>query len=220
VGRWRICLLLSCNLSASPAAAQKAHLTSEEIAQAILQGQKNPNAEQGLLLVDKGQAWAKAMLSPHRAGSGSGFSIVLYTPTTWIRRIAAEATKEGRPFTAQQVTEEMLEPLLYVVVNPDVPSRVDASGMVGTSSVQGVVLRDEQRREDIEPVDVETFERGDPDKFASEFGFQGVAASFVLEDLTRIRSAGRDGEFLVTVIGSTGEEKNFKIKKKFFAFLP
>ena len=48
--------------------------------------------------------------------------------------------------------------------------------------------------------------------------FQGLVLKFSMADLAEIR--GGDGEFFITVIGNTTEEKDFKVKKKHFERLP
>jgi len=46
--------------------------------------------------------------------------------------------------------------------------------------------------------------------------FEGVRATFSLDGLGELRGASDDGEFYVTVVGTTGEERDFKVKRKHF----
>ncbi|HEX9638581.1 MAG TPA: hypothetical protein VGB99_13665 [Acidobacteriota bacterium] len=212
------CLLLATCLATSARGAEQAHstLTADQVAAAIERGLRDPGAEPGLVLQDRGQAWAKRIM-PNSAGTGRGFSIVVYTPTTWVAKIAAQAELEGERLTPEAIEPEMLEPLLRVVAYPDLPTSPMADGVFGTASVEAVLLRDESKRVAIEAIDSEPFDRTDPSGLRT---YQGLMAAFRLEEVERIRSASRDREFYVTVTGTTGETKNFKIKKEFHPALP
>ena len=194
----------------------QAILSPEQVEAAVERGVREKDHEPGLVLRDRGQAWAR-VLTPNAAGSGRGFSIVVYTPTTWIVKMAAQAALERESFGAEDIEELMLEPLLRVVAYPDLPTSPMAGGGFGTASVESVVLSDEAKRITVEPIDVESFEQTDP---AMPRSYEGRMAAFRLEEVERIRKASRDREFFVTVIGDSGETKNFKIKKEFHHALP
>ena len=50
--------------------------------------------------------------------------------------------------------------------------------------------------------------------------FEGLRLKFQLSDVRELRGARGDREFFITIIGASGEEKNFKVKKKHFDDLP
>src|SRR5262249_243935 len=132
-----------------------ASLTQRDIADAIARGTKMKRRQLGLFLQDSGQAFAAAMGSLgnnlDKSGTNTGFSLRVYTPKAWLLQLGADAGKEYRPFSAADVTEEMLENVMRVVVYPDKPTYVVASGLKNTSSVQHVVLRDEAKKIVIQP---------------------------------------------------------------------
>lgn len=107
-----------------------------------------------------------------------------------------------------------------MIVNPDTPTIVTGSGMVGASSVQHVVLRDEGQKIVIQPVFKEALVQEVSNAMGGKATFQGLLAKFPLDALPEIRGRNGDEEFYVTVVGSTGEEKNFKVKRKHFDRIP
>jgi hypothetical protein len=142
-------------------AVKKSGLSATEINQAIAVGSKGKGREQGLVLVDVGQTWVRALdglntglngASADRSGTNTGFKVVLYTPIAWIRQHASDAAKEFRTLTAENVTDDLTEPVLRVIVFPDTPTYVIASGFWNTSSVQHAVLRDSKKRIVVQPV--------------------------------------------------------------------
>lgn len=199
--------------------SQRADLSEADIQAAIAKGLKGKGKEQGLVLEDSGQKFLAAMSNSYDRPS-TGFSVVLYTPTTWIEQQASNAAKEYRDFTLADVDEFMRRPILRAVVNPDTPNTVNANGVHGTSSVQHVVLRDESRKTVIQPSDKHEFTTEASNAMGARKEYVGLVAEFPLEKLGELRGANGDREFFVTVIGETGEEKNFKIKKKHFERLP
>jgi hypothetical protein len=92
--------------------------------------------------------------------------------------------------------------------------------MVGASSVQHVVLRDEGQKIVIQPVFKEALVQEVSNAMGGKATFQGLLAKFPLDALPEIRGRNGDEEFYVTVVGSTGEEKNFKVKRKHFDRIP
>ena len=55
---------------------------------------------------------------------------------------------------------------------------------------------------------------------ASEVGFMAQVATFDIDEVRRVASLDKKGEFFVVVIGDTAEEKKFKVKTKHFDRLP
>ncbi len=192
--------------------AQKATLTDQEIDAAIAVGTKAKGREMGLDLEDFSAALAAGLA---KNGSGTGYVVFMYTPTTWIREQASAAAKEYRKLTRDDITEEMLAPVLRVVIHPSRPTMV--TGAASRSSVEHAVLRDEKRVVVIQPTFKEAFADGVSNAMGGRIDLQGVQVQFPLDGVREVRAAG-DGEFLLTVVG--GFEKDFKIKKKHFDRIP
>jgi hypothetical protein len=193
----------------------------------IAEGLKLKGRGTGLALTDAGQGFVNALTAfadgmnhcPGCTATKSGFSVVVFTPLTWIEWQASQAAKEYRPFDLSMVTEDMAAPVLRVRVNPDIPSHVTARGLAGTSSVQHVVLRCGQKRTVIQPLNKSTFLVEVKNAMGGNAQYEGVEAIFPLDGVALLRGPGGDKEFFVTVVG-TGYEKNFKIKQKHFKQLP
>jgi len=181
----------------------------------------------GLVLTDAAQGVLNVMTAfadgmnncPGCSNTKSGFSVVAFTPLTWIEWQASQAAKEYRTFDLSMVTEEMAAPVLRIRVNPDIPSHVIASGLAGTSSVQHVVLRCAQKKTVIQPLNKSTFVVTVKNAMGGNAQYEGVEAIFPLDGVAQLRGPRGDQEFFVTVVG-TGYEKNFKIKQKHFKQLP
>ena len=194
-------------------------LNADAVAQALIVGGRSHGGEQGLQLLDSGQLWAAALsASSSGATASSGFSVRAYTPIAWVRQLAADASKEYRRLSAEDLSPDQTELVFRVFVDPDTPNTVTARGMVGTSSVQHVVLRDESRRVVVQPISKNSVSQEVANAMGGRATFQGVVAEFAMDDLREVR--GKSGEFFITVIGTTGEEKNFKVKKKHLDRLP
>jgi hypothetical protein len=181
----------------------------------------------GLVLTDAAQGVLNVLTAladgmnncPGCSNTKSGFSVVAFTPLTWIEWQASQAAKEYRTFDLSMVTEEMAAPVLRIRVNPDIPSHVIASGLAGTSSVQHVVLRCAQKKTVIQPLNKSTFVVTVKNAMGGNAQYEGVEAIFPLDGVAQLRGPRGDQEFFVTVVG-TGYEKNFKIKQKHFKQLP
>ena len=136
-----------------------------------------------------------------------------------VAAIASDAAKEYRELNAQLIQPEDFEPVLRVIVHPGTPIYVSAAGMLGTSSVRHVVIRDVGRKTVIQPILVEPWTEGVSNAMGGKAVFVGLQALFTLDDFRRLRGSN-DQEFFVTVIGTSGEEKDFRVKKKHFEHLP
>lgn len=213
--KWFVSLALVCLVVGVE--AQPVSLTDEQIESAVAAGSKAKGKHHGLVLRDSAQSFAAALGS---TGDGvtasSGFWLEAYTPLSWIQQQAAAAAKEYRTMSTQDVGAELREPVFRVVVHPDTPNTVTSRGMSGTTSVQHVVLRDESRRVVVQPTWKEAFEQEVKNAMGATITFGGLNAKFSMDDLREIRGPRGDGEFFITVIGSSGEEKNFKVKRKHF----
>lgn len=200
--------------------AQTASLTPEAIAAAISHGTKERGKEQGLPMIDGFAAFNSALAATNNSEANSGFRLIIYTPTTWLRQRASAAAKRYESLTAEQVTDDILEPVLRVVVDPNTPSHVSRDGLLGTSSVDHVVLQDKSRKVTIQPSSTDPFPVDVQNAFGAKVSYNGLVAKFPISDLREIRGAKGDAEFFIVVIGSNGKEKRFEIKRKHFDDLP
>lgn len=210
-------LLIVC--AVETVAAQKATLTQQEIEKAVADGLRAKGGEQGLYLRDTLATMLVALESDDAKSKGTetGFSLSIYTPLTWIRQQASDAAKEYRSIAVSDVTPEILEPVLRVIVYPSRPTANTEQAARWASSVQHVVLRDVTRKTVIQPIYKEPFTQG----ASSKEVYQGIQAKFPLDGLREVRGAGGDGEFFVTVIGTAkNSEKDFKVRKRHFERLP
>ena len=166
--RLLIASALSIVLLTSFTVAQESTLTEGEIDQAVAEGPRERGKLQGLELVDVSNRWASAMsqsieaVSPSSgpATGVSGYSVLLYSPFTWIKQQASNASKEYRTFTRVDVTAEMLTPVMRVKAYPSAPINFRSASMNRSSSVQHVVLRDARRRTAVQPTAKEAFYAG------------------------------------------------------------
>ena len=196
-------------------------MASIDVNAALARGRQLRGGIAGLVLTDVAQGFAAAMDSLNgTSGTSSGFSVRVFTPQTWAAQLVSEAAKEYREVDGEMFSADDLEAVLRVRVYPDTPSVVSASGIVGTSSVRHVVIRDAERKAVIEPSLTETWTDEVSNAMGGRKVYVGLEAKFALEDLKRLRGPQNDQEFFITVIGTTGEEKNFKVKKKHFERLP
>jgi hypothetical protein len=192
--------------------------TRDELEGAIRLGAAAKGRCTGLALQDGGRAFMNALVKA-RYRSGTGFSIVVYAPLEWIAQQASNAAKEYRPFGISDITDELRQPVLRVIVHPDMPNNLTARGRAQTSSVQHVVLRDESKQIVSQPISKEEFPEEVSNALGAQATYMGLRALFGIDDLQRVRGPQGDGEFFVTVVGDGREEKNFKIKTKHFAHL-
>ena len=205
-----------------PVSAQKQALAEQDKADAVRLGVKEKGGLTGLGLSDSGRAFGNALVAmnnPYAQTDGTGFSLRVYTPKTWIAQLASNAAKEYKPFTADDVTEEMLEPVLRVVVYPDKPTMLNGKGMSGASSAEHVVLRDENKRSVVQPMSKEPF-TDTASSALRDMAYQGIVAKFPLDAVRELRGPKGDQEFLIVVVGEGRTEKAFKVKEKHFARLP
>jgi hypothetical protein len=203
-------------------AGQQQTLTDQNKVDAVRIGMKEKGHLTGLSLLDSGRAFGNALatgLNRYAVTGGNGFSLRVYTPMTWVEQLAANAAKQYRPFTISDITEEMLEPVLRVVVHPDKPTRLTGAGMASASSVEHVVLRDEQKRLVLQPLSIEPFTET-ASSALRDAAYEGIVATFPLDGVRELRGAKGDKEFFIVVIGATSQEKVFRIKEKHFERLP
>ncbi len=198
-------------------------LIDSEINLAIAAGTKAKGKACGLSLRDSFQSFSNSMAIAGGTPTGStGFGVDVYTPFAWIAQNASWEAKKYRELELDDVTEEMKEGVLRVFANPDMPTRVSPGGMAGTSGVEHIIIRSTPKKnfEVLQPLEtVEDIEYAQ-NAFGAEVALPSMAGYFALEDVVRISTLDKKGEFFVVVIGTTGEEKKFKIKTKHFKLLP
>jgi hypothetical protein len=113
------------------------------------------------------------------------------------------------------VTESDRLQVLRIVVNPDTPEAVVAGrGMRDSSSVEHVVLRSEDKRDAVQPLTVDPYQVDVQNAMGAKLAYAGVVAVFRMSDLDVVRRPSEKREFLVTVIGEGGRERDFKVKEK------
>ena len=141
--------------------------------------------------------------------SGSGFSVVVFTPLAWIAEQASEATEEGRNFTTADVTPDMLRPVLRVWAIPGTKPDTGPNYDLNVGSVANVVITDASRKDKLDPTNRQAF---------TYEGMRAQSVEFPMERVNQIREKNR--EFVIIVIGANGKGKAFKVKKKYFSELP
>lgn len=158
-------------------------------------------------------------------GSGSrmdttGFVVEVFTPYSWIQRVASLRATGGSGMTTEEVTTGMKEPVLRILCHPNTPVS-SQEGVVGVE-VERVTLRSTAKKEYevIEPSQTERLAK--PARVGTVFvtDIGPLLAYFPMEDVLRIAKLDRKGEFYIDIVSSTGEEKDFKVKTKHFSRLP
>jgi hypothetical protein len=207
------------NAAAAQSWTQPSPLTGEQINAAIYQGVTHPGQSQGLVLVDKGSQFGQALAAVNTAAGNqkpwdqapaSGFTIAIFTPTTWIAQQASDAAQQGRTFTSQDVSNDMLRPVIRVTALPSTapPPGIGLNFGQDVSSVGNIRLADASRQDSVESANRRAF---------SYQNLSGLIAEFSLDDLARVRR--NNPEFFVLVSGPNNSH-DFKIKNKHLARLP
>jgi hypothetical protein len=197
-------------------------LSDQEKGAAVQYGLKAKGRFTGLAISDTSRSIMNAfaaMGSSNTTPSGTGFSLAIYTPQTWIAQQASNSAKRYETFRVSDITEDMLSPVLRIIVHPDTPNRITADGMRYTSSVQHVVLRDEAKTFVVQPISESPFSETTSSALR-DVSYQGMQANFPVSGLQKLRGPDGDKEFLIVIIGDGLTERTFKIKKKHFDRLP
>lgn len=184
----------------------------------------------GLVLRDTGRGIMNAMAHMggkpgQRVDTATGFWVEVYTLQSWVDLHKAWAAEEYREFVEADITDEMREPVLRIIVHPDLPNTFDAQAMA--SSVKHVVLRSTLKEAiAVQPLTKEPFAEVRHGQRLQTAGgavleYSGVIVTFSLDALASLRSADKQakGEFIITVVGE-GSKKDFKVKTKHFDRLP
>ncbi len=197
--------------------AVRSPVSETMVATAIAAGLKGKGHLHGVRLGDSAQQWT-AVLTKDGAISTAGvnFSVHVYTPTAWIRALAARAASDNRAFTRADLDAEAVAEVFRVIAIPDVSDSSAAGGASSLSLVRHVILRDEARRLVIEPIETRPLSDTIANVTGVSAGSHGLEATFPLDAVRRLRGPLADREFFITVIGSGGEEKSFRVKKEHF----
>jgi len=204
--------------SSTPSGRSFGKYTLDEINAAISRGTDRPSQTQGLLLIDTvnqlGQAFGQLAAQQGKSTPGaqvpaSGFQIMIFTPIAWISQQASESVQAGRNFSTANVTAEMVRPVLRIFAAPSTPPSAGVNLGHDVSPVKNVLLEDVSKKSEIRPISRRSF---------THQGLQGLLVEFSMDDLAQIRA--KDPEFYVEIVGTNGNIKDFKIKRKHFAELP
>ena len=181
-------------------------LTEEDIQEAIKLG-LDRRAVAGLVLWDE---WKKGDTGT------TGFSIMLLTPYARIVDAAYEAKRKYKNFAREDVTEEMLAPVISIRVYPDMPKRLIAKDTELAQSVEHVVLANTTRGMIIQPHRIEFFEVPAKSGLGAEATYKGTYVEFLIEDIIKVSNDDflKRGEFVIKVIGEQSE-KEFRIEEKY-----
>lgn len=191
-----------------------ASIGEDEMARAIERGRKANGSPQGLVLSDIEQQPEASTAGPGRAAILKGLRVELFTTLAWIRKLASDAAKADRPYTARDVTDETLEPVIRVVVCSDTPPTATSGGWRETAFIEHVVLRDPSWSLVFQPAFRERVAENANKARADRTCVQGLRAKFNLEALSELRGPSSDREFFVTVIDSQGAQASFPVKKE------
>jgi hypothetical protein len=200
-----------------PAAQAPARgLSPAQIEVALAEGAKHKGDEMGLRLSDSGKNVLNAMSGPN-GGTTTGFSLEVYTPVTWVRQQAADAAKEYRVLAESDITDEIVAPVLRLVIHPDVPVRLNKSNVNVSSSVQHVVIKTLTRQNVIQPTNKDAFDASVSNFVGGTAGYNGLTATFALADLQAVGIVPGQTGFFITIVGSAPKsEREFEIKEKHF----
>ena len=193
-------------------------LTDELIAEALETGASAKGKTVGLRMVDQAQGFMRAM----NTNETTGFSVEIHTPYSWIAQQASWSAKKYKTMRREDVTEQMLEPVLMVICNPDMPRRVVAMGTRGMSGVEHVIVRSTTKKgfSYIQPKETESGSELARNAFGAQVELESLVGYFDMGEVLQISALDKKGEFFVRIIGTTGEEKDFKVKTKHFKKLP
>jgi len=224
----KIMLIIIMLMLASMVTAEKQKLfqnyplTDELIIQALEEGAKRKGKEVGLKLTDQVSSFM-GLLDSRSHIETTGFSIHVQTPYTWIAQQASWSAKKYQEMTEEQVTDAMKEPVMMIICNPDIPKKRDIQmDRRGVSGVEHVVIRSTEKKDFsiIQPISTELGSELTQNIFGAQIEYESLIGYFAMGEVMQISALDKKGEFFVLIIGTTGEEKKFKVKTKHFKKLP
>jgi hypothetical protein len=183
-------------------------LTDSSIAEAIIIGQQRGVA--GLRLLDNGQRW-----KTNPGTNTSRLRLQIYTPLAWIQQNAADAAAAARPFTMGDVTDEMTQPVMRILVYAE-------STGYGTPapSLRQVVLRGADTDVVVSPNSKAPFSEHVLSAAGSSSVFEGMRMTFPMEAVRRLRGPHGDNEVVIASIGAHGAGKIVRITREHLQDLP
>lgn len=196
------CCVVAVLLAATPAFAQTLDGTaaSSTIASPSL-------SEAGIAAaIKEGTASKKSIAAVAGSDTANNFVVVAQGPYGRVESAAAAAASKYQPFKAEQVTSEMIAPVLAVMVRPGKPG-LEGSRWIVTPPVKHVVLRVGAAGDIVQPDKITPFPTEWGNAFGAKFQSQGAIALF---DLAKVP---QDGDVEVVVITDQFEQVR-KIKAK------
>jgi hypothetical protein len=189
-------------------------LTNRQVEDAVTRGLSGKRHHIGLQLIDMQVALGSAMLSgPYGMGKATGFTIHVYTPEQWVELQAMTAKDDMRPFSVNDVTDEMRAPLLHVLALPSQAEYISGNGMQFAQGVKRIVLSDTNRQITIQPEE-STSGTVTTSSAMRDMSYHSGEATFPMIAVTQIRQADSHGEFFIVVVGEKWN-KFFKVKEHY-----
>ncbi len=162
----------------------------------------------GIYFKDAFQSFAAA------GGGTTGFSAYAWTPLSWV---VFQSHQKKKTYQELEVTEDMLAPIFRVMALPDVPTNV--TKQYGSSGVEHVVIMSTDQQTVAQPIEKDYDAVTMKNMLGWSTDYPMVIVSFELKEVLEVASLDKKSEFFITIIGTTGEEKKFKVKSKFFKHL-
>lgn len=187
-------------------------LTDEQVVAAINRASTGKRHQIGLTLNDKQTAFFSGLACD--TCQTSGYTILVYTPESWIELQVVQARREMKPFGVADVTPEMRLPYIHVLALPSTAAYLNASGMGMASSVHRVVLSSTDNTDVVQPLS-ESNSTVESNSALRSFTQSSAGAVFAMGDVERLRSKDPKGEFFIVVVGDN-LNKYFKVKTRFF----
>jgi hypothetical protein len=198
-------------------ASHDTEISRRAISESIAIGRRQHGRTQGLQLADSARQFPAAFGGVDGTGISptTGLRLQVFTPLAWIRQLAGEARVENRKFSLDQLSDEAIEPVLRVIAYVSVRS---TAGLTGSGGVQDVVLRHPTTGVVVQP----TFKAPFQSRAANgaPTAFEGLLVKFPMDAVRELRAAAEDREFVITIVGSTRETRDFHVTKKDFDRLP
>ncbi len=195
-----------------PTCGEEDCLTDEQVTAAIERALHGKRHDIGLALNDIQTAFFSGL--GNRTSGTSGFTIYMFTPTSWIEFQAVRARREMMPFGLNDVTSDMRMPYLHVLALPSTADYITGVGLSMASSVRRVVMSNTERTETIQPLDLSHGTVQSNSAFRS-VDYVSAGAVFRMQDVQRLRGMDKNREFFIVVVGDN-QNKFFKIKERFF----
>lgn len=197
-----------------PVMAQAQTMSDEAVATAVERGNKTTPDRVGLVLTPSGFGLKDFVgggisLNPlnSNANPWDGFAVVLFTPQTWVEQAAAKAKAVYKPFSINDVTDDMRRPVLRIFSKQGYVERIVIRSADKASAIQlsaSITCPDD----------------------AIYFGNNGGSLEcrgfeFSMDEVRKIQSLDKNKELLVTVILiQAAGERDFKVQKKHLKRLP